>query len=248
MRYLARLEKEAAKDANLIVTVSQYSAKKIVQLYGISEKKIRVIPNGVNLQHFAPKKDVRDIKERFCGKSKYIILFVGNLIPRKGLHYLIEAAKLVMKEKKETKLIIVGEGPLKKDLVLFSHECGVSENFVFLDNVSDRLLSQLYNCADVFVSSSVQEGQGITLLEAQASAKPVVAFNVSAISEVVKNNETGILVEPDVCKLANAILYLLSNESLREKMGRSAREFVSKTFSWDICAKKMFKVYSEMRE
>jgi glycosyltransferase involved in cell wall biosynthesis len=85
-------------------------------------------------------------------------------------------------------------------------------------------------------------------LEAQATAKPVVAFNVSAINDVVKNKETGLLVKPDSYELANAISCLLSNESLREKMGRSGREFVSKTFSWDICAQKMSQVYSEAAE
>lgn len=248
MRYLAKLEKEAARDANIIITVSQYSAQKLVQLYDVSEKKIRVIPNGVDLQRFMPFKDFENIKYRICGKSKYVILFVGNLIPRKGLNYLIQAAKLVTNENNDTKFVIVGEGPLKKDLVLFSQKQGVSENFNFLGKVSDELLPKLYNCADVFVSSSLQEGQGITLLEAQATAKPVVAFNVSAISEVVKNKETGLLVKPDISELANAILCLLSNEALRKKMGHSAREYVSKSFSWDICANKMFQVYSEAKE
>jgi glycosyltransferase involved in cell wall biosynthesis len=110
------------------------------------------------------------------------------------------------------------------------------------------MLHQLYSCADVFASPSIQEGQGISLLEAQATAKPVVAFNVSAINEVVKNKETGLLVKPDSYELANAILSLLSDKSLREKMGRSGREFVSKKFSWDICAQKMFQVYSEASE
>ena len=107
------------------------------------------------------------------------------------------------------------------------------------------MLPSLYNCADVFASPSIQEGQGISLLEAQATAKPVVAFNVSAINEVVKNKETGLLVEPDSYELANAISRLLSNKALREKMGHSGRDFVSNNFSWDICAQKMFQVYSE---
>jgi len=248
MWHLGRIEKDAARKATLIVTVSRYSAQKIVQLYGVDETKIRIVPNGVDLQKFKPTEDCEKVKDRIGGNSKHLVLFVGSLIPRKGLHFLIEASKQVIKESRETKFLIVGEGPLKSNLISYSKEQGVSDKFVFLGDVPDAMLPQLYNCADVFASSSIQEGQGISLLEAQATAKPVVAFNVSAINEVVKNKETGLLVKPDSYELANAILSLLSDKSLRERMGRSGREFVSKNFSWDICAQKMFKIYSEASE
>jgi len=92
---------------------------------------------------------------------------------------------------------------------------------------------------------SIQEGQGITLLEAQASAKPVVAFHSGGINEFVLNKKTGFLVKPDSRELANAIINLLSNEPVRKKMGRYARKFICENFSWDICAEKMFNVYYE---
>ena len=248
MRYLARIEKDATRDASLIVTVSRYSAQKIIQLYGVDEKKIRIVPNGVDIQKFKPNKDCEKVKDRIGGNSEHIILFVGNLIPRKGLNYLIEAAKHVIKENNKTKFVVVGDGPLKRHLISYSKEQGVSDKFVFLGDVPEDVLHQLYGCADVFASPSIQEGQGISLLEAQATAKPVVAFDVTAINEVVKNNETGLLVKPDSYELANAILSLLSDKSLREKMGGSGREFVSKKFSWKICAQKMLQIYSEASE
>ena len=248
MRHLAKLEKQAAKQATLIVTVSRYSAQKIVQLYAVDETKIRVVPNGVDLQKFKPSEASGKVRDMVGGNYEYLVLFVGNLIPRKGLNFLIEAAKRVTKESRDTKFVVVGDGPLKNHLIQQSKEQGVSDNFAFLGAVPEAMLHSLYNCADVFASPSIQEGQGISLLEAQASAKPVVAFNVTAITEVVKNKETGLLVEPDSNELADAILSLLSNKALREKMGRSGREFVSNNFSWDICAQKMLHVYSEASE
>ena len=248
MRRLAKTEKEAAKTANLIVTVSQYSAQKLTQLYDVDEAKIRVVPNGVDTQRFKPVEDCEEVKDVVGGNSEQVVLFVGNLIPRKGLHFLVEAAKQVVKESRETKFVVVGEGPLKNHLTEYSKEQGVGDSFVFLGGVPEEMLHRLYNCADVFASPSVQEGQGITLLEAQATAKPVVAFNVTAIKEVVKNKETGLLVQPDSRELADALLKLLCDKPLREKMGRSGREFVTKTFSWDICAQKMGNVYSEATE
>ena len=72
-----------------------------------------------------------------------------------------------------------------------------------------------------------------------------MAFNVSAISEVVKHKQTGLLVEPGSQQLGDAILDLLSNETLRERIGKSGRDFVSKNFSWGACAQKLFQVYCE---
>jgi glycosyltransferase involved in cell wall biosynthesis len=245
MRHLGKIEKDAARKATLIVTVSRYSAQKIVELYDVDEKKIRIVPNGVDLQRFKPTEDCEEVKDLIGGNSEHVILFVGNLIPRKGLHFLIEAAKHVLKESKDTTFVVVGDGPLRNHLIAYSKEQGVSDRFVFLGDVPEATLPRLYNCADVFASPSIQEGLGITLLEAQATAKPVVAFNVTAITEVVKHKETGLLVKPDSHELANAISSLLSDKQLRERMGRAGREYVRKNFSWNICAQKMSQIYSE---
>ena len=98
----------------------------------------------------------------------------------------------------------------------------------------------------MFVLPSVQEGQGIVLLEAQASGKPVVAFDVGGINEAVRNGETGLLVKRgSTGELTDALLKLLSNRTLKEKMGANGRRFVSDSFTWDICAQKMLSVYYE---
>jgi glycosyltransferase involved in cell wall biosynthesis len=98
----------------------------------------------------------------------------------------------------------------------------------------------------VFAFPSIQEGQGIALLEAQASAKPVVAFRVGGVNEAVSDGNSGLLVERgDTDGLAEAILKILSNSRLRERMGRKGREFVLQNFTWDLCAKTMLGVYNE---
>ena len=242
---LSLIEKEAARNATLVVTVSEYSAKKIVQLYGISEAKVRIASNGVDPQRFKPIEDNKPLKRNLGFDNKQCVLFVGRLIPRKGLHFLMEAARHVIKENKEVLFVIVGDGPLKNHLTSFSKKERLSDNFVFLGDVSDDILPIVYNCADIFTLPSIQEGQGIALLEAQATAKPVVTFNVGGISEFVLNKQAGLLVKPDSKELANAISTLLSNQSLREKMGHFGRGFVCNNFSWAICAQKMFHVYNE---
>jgi len=242
---LSRLEGESAKKATLIVTVSKYSRNKIIQFYDVDKTKIRIVPNGVDLQRFKPVQGLESIKRQIGIDSKFCVLFVGRLIPRKGLRFLIEAAKHIVKEFKETIFVIVGDGPLKNHLMAYLKEINLSGNFVFLGDVNENVLPAVYNCADVLALPSIQEGLGIVLLEAQAAAKPVVAFDVGGVSEAVVDKETGLLIKPDSCELADAILKLLSNWSLREKMGKKGREFVSNNFSWDVCAQRMLQVYRE---
>jgi len=245
MWQLSKIEEEAAKNATLIVTVSKYSSKKIVQFYHVDKNKIRIVPNGVDPQKFRPTEGCEKIKRSIGIDKKQCVLFVGRLIPRKGLPFLIEAAKRIVKERSETAFVIVGNGPLKNHLRSYLEKIDLSDNFLFLGDVNEKVLPIIYNCADVFAFPSIQEGQGIALLEAQATAKPVVAFNVGGVNEALLDKETGLLVKPDSHELADAILKLLDNESLRVNMGRKGREFVCNSLSWDICAQRMLQIYRE---
>jgi len=242
---LSKLEEESAKNATLIVTVSKYSSKKMIHFYDVDKAKIRIVPNCVDTQRFKPSEGYERVKRQIGTDNKLCVLFVGRLIPRKGLPFLIEAAKQVVKDFSETKFVVVGNGPLKNNLVAHLEKMKLSGNFVFLGDVNEGVLPALYNCADVFALPSIQEGQGIALLEAQATAKPVVAFDVGGVREAVLDKETGFLMKPDSRELAEAIMKLLASWSLREKMGSKGREFVTDKFSWDVCAQRMLQVYRE---
>jgi glycosyltransferase involved in cell wall biosynthesis len=243
---LSKLEEESAKNATLNVTISKYSSEKIVQFYGVDKTKIRIVPNGVDTQRFKPSQACEKIKRQIGIDSKLCVLFVGRLIPRKGLTFLVEAAKHIVKEYSQTTFLIVGDGPQKSHIVSYMEKMNLTGNFVFLGDVSERVLPALYNCADVFVLPSIQEGQGIALLEAQATAKPVVAFDVGGVREAVLDEETGFLMKPNSRELADAVMKLLGSWSLRETMGSKGRKFVADNFSWDVCAQKMLKVYQEV--
>ena len=177
--------------------------------------------------------------------NQYCVLFVGRLIPRKGLSFLVQAAKQIVKEEEQTRFVIVGDGPQRSQLIHNLEKNRSLKNFIFLGDVKDEILPLIYNCADVFVFPSIQEGQGIALLEAQATSKPVITFNTGGVREAIINQETGLLVEPNSDELANAVLKLLKNEELRNKMGKKGREFVSKYFSWNNNAKKLLEIYKE---
>jgi len=246
MHRLSKLEEKTAKNATLIVTISKHSLEKIQKYYSVDTAKVRIVPNGVDTEKFKPIEDVTAFKRQFGLGNEPCVLFVGSLIPRKGLPFLVEAAKKIVKEYGETKFVIVGEGPLKNQLQSYLETANLSSNFTFLGNVKESMLPAVYNCTEVFALPSIQEGQGIVLLEAQASAKPVVAFDVGGVNEAVRNGETGLLVKRGSSEeLADALLKLLSDKVLREKMGANGRRFVTENFTWDICAQKMLKVYRE---
>jgi glycosyltransferase involved in cell wall biosynthesis len=247
MNNLAKLEEETAHNATLIVTISNYSFEKIKKNYHIDKREVRIVPNGVDVEKFKPVGDSEKNRRKFGLGDEPCVLFVGSLIPRKGLPLLVEAARKIVKEKADTKFLIVGDGPLKNQLIASLEKANLLGNFLFMGNLKENILPIIYSCADVFVLPSIQEGQGIVLLEAQASGKPVVAFDVGGINETVQNGETGLLVERgNIDGLAYALLKLLRDKGLRDKLGVNGRSFVTENFTWDICAQKMLKVYREV--
>jgi len=253
MLHLSKCEKEIAEKATLIVTVSQYSLENINRFYGIEKEKIRVVPNGVDIQRFSPPKKSNNKIEKIKSEIKLktdekCILFVGNLIPRKGLPLLVDAATNLLKETKRFKIVIVGDGPSRRKIIRYAKKRAVINHFIFLGRVDDKMLPDIYNCSDLVVLPSLQEGQGITILEAQATAKPVVACKVGGIPEIVIDGKTGILVRPNSFELANAILRLIMDEDLRRKMGENGRKFVCEKYTWEKCAIGMLNVYREALE
>ena len=246
MRYLARLEKHTAKKSTLIITESKYSMHKIMEHYNVDEAKIQVVPNGVDQEKFRPQSDKAVARAQFGIGNELCVLFVGSLIPRKGLPFLVESAKKIVEQNDRTKFLIVGEGPLRTQIQTNLQAANLLGNFEFLGKLSDPQLQALYGCADVFALPSIQEGQGIVLLEAQASGVPVVAFDVGGVAEAVQNGKTGFLAKlGNTNEFAEAILKLLSDETLREKMGANGRRFVVENYTWNICAEKTMRVYCE---
>lgn len=246
MSYLAKLEGQTAKKASMVVTISKYSVQKIQQHYGIDPKMIHLVPNGVDTDFFQPKSDKIMAQQQFSLGEDPCVLFVGNLIPRKGLPYLIEAAKQIIRKHPKTTFAIAGEGPLRDRLINSVQKQKIASNFKFLGKIEEKLLPSLYRASDVFVLPSLQEGQGIVLLEAQASSVPVVAFETGGVKEALRNGETGILVNPkDNIALAEAVIKILDDNVLREKMGSNGRKFVVENFTWDICAQKMLDIFQK---
>ena len=246
MARLARLEGETAQKADIIVTISRYSLEKMQKYYNVDPSKVRIVPNGVDPEKYKPAENQSELKRQFGFGEAPVVLFVGNLIPRKGVGFLVEAAKQVTKTQPNVQFVLVGDGPMKPQLTNDLAAANLTGNFVFKSGLSEQELTAMYGCSDVFVLPSIQEGQGIVLLEASASGKPVVAFDIGGVNEAVVNGKTGLLTTRGSSgELAEALQKLLGDTGLRQKMGSAGRQFVVENFTWDICAQKMLGVYSE---
>ena len=199
-----------------------------------------VIPNGVDLEHFSP--DVSPIEE-FCD-GKQNILFVGRLERRKGLIYLIKAYQQVKREIPNSRLIVVGPGTrLRKPYEKWIKRNGL-EDVVFVGYTSYDDLPRYYKTADVYCAPSTsRESFGIVLLEAMAIGKPIVASSIDGYSRVVTDGEDGLLVPPrDSRALADALIYILSCDKLRQRMGDKGR-LKAEEYSWDKIAQRVLDYY-----
>jgi rhamnosyl/mannosyltransferase len=214
------------------------------------EKKIKIVPNFVDFEKFkkfnqkVEANEIKKIKRRYSLENKKIILFLGRLIPYKGVEYLIQAFSEVKEVMKDSILVIAGEGPLRKSLVELSRGM---KDVVFIKTLKDEEVPSLFASCDVFVLPSVtrQEAFGIVLLEAMIMEKPVISTNISGMPFVV--NKAGILVPPrDTQALSDAIIKILSDEKLAKKLGRKARRRVKEEFTREKVVDKIEKVYEEV--
>jgi len=220
------------------VAPSRFTAEQFIKLFKISKKKIKIIPEGVDLEKFNRDIDASDINEKLGNERK--ILFVGNLHPNKGVHFLIKSFVLVKSRINDVKLVIVGDGPLKHYLINLTKRLNLEKDVIFTGFVSDQELPKYYAACDIFASASVLEGFGLIFLEAMALGKPIVAFNLASIPEVIGN--AGILIDQiNHEKFANAIIKLLSDEKLYQEKSENALKR-AKLFSWEKIAEQFIKI------
>ncbi len=229
----------------LIVTSPIYlESSEFLQRY---RHKTSIVPAVVDPFFLSPLDETAAAKEKLgYAADDLLILFVGRLVPYKGLRVLFRALRSIRKRIPNARLAIVGAGPERIPLEQLSRKFGLTETIRFHSVLSRKELRTAYSACDLFVlpSRSRSEAFGIVLLEAMARAKPVVATHVGGIPYVINDKETGILVPPyDPKPLTDAICLLLNDAQLREKMGKAGRERVLQNFTRDPVTRQLEKVY-----
>lgn len=161
------------------------------------------------------------------------VLFVGSLLPSKGLRYLLEAMPSVIAEFPNVKLMIVGSGSGQLQLEKSVNALRIGQNVRFEGSVEHRKIAPYFQQCDIFCLPTLSEGFGTVLLEAMSCAKPIVATDVGGVPEVMHHGKSGLIVPPKESKaLAQAIITLFQNPDLREKMGHYNRKLCEQKYDW----------------
>ena len=244
--------------ADRVIAVSPHIADQAMQL-GVQSRRVQVIRSGVDAEHFRPRPlDRAPARQALRIRSEArLVLFVGNLEPRKQVDVLLRALASVREEIPAAALIVVGSGESAgvqdqtARLVRLTHDLGLEADDAvrFVGRVEDDELLDYYAAADVFALPSSSEAQGIVALEAMACGLPVVAAAVGGLLGTIEDGRTGFLVPPgDVQALAERLQALLVDDSQRQAIGAAARQAVEHEFSWKRAVESTIEVYREVLE
>lgn len=241
---VAQLHRRIYACMDVVVAVSEDIADKL-EAHGVSRAKIRVVPNGVD-RRFHPG-DRAALRRRLdLPAAEFIVVFVGLLVPVKGLDVLIEALARLGGEK--PLCVLVGDGPLRLDLQRQAERLGIGDRLRLVGRQSSQDIPDWMVAADMLVLPSRSEGRPNVVLEAQACGIPVVATAVGGTPELVRNGVTGLLVDVDDAEgLALAIDRVRSDGAMRDHIVRAGRE-QAQQLTWAASAGQMAAIYRELLE
>lgn len=226
-----------------IIAVSQAVKEFIIKWQKIDADKISVILNGTVIQKYSNASGGEGLKESLgLNEDKIIVGAVGRLVKQKALHDLLHAAQQILSSRSDIQLLIVGQGPLEHKLKDLAAALKIEDSVIFTGFKTD--IPQLLGLMDIFAMPSLYEGLGVAVIEAMMAGKPVVATEVIGLTELVIDQETGILVPPsDPQALAKAISTLMDSQDLRENMGKRGQERAFKHFSIERMVKDLLNFY-----
>jgi len=238
MFYPFFMQNIVTKRMDKVITVSNSSAQKARQAFKIADDKLRVVYNGVDIDKFRVRDDVKK-------EPNSLIVATNTRDRNKGIIYLLQA---LTQMRGQVKLTIVDEKPPNNDYApALVKEYGLEDMVTFTGRLTHGEVAKQYASAQIAVSPSVYEGFGLPAAEAMACGIPVVGTTAGALPEVIADNVTGILVPPkNPQALAQAIKTLIADAELRRKMGAAGVERVKQHFTWAKSAKATIDVYNEV--
>jgi len=242
MRLMASLR---YKPFRRIIAISNAIADVLIA-DGVDADRISVIRSAVDVDAFAGVPDMAAFRAEFgIVEDSLTIAAAGQLIPRKGHRYLLQAMADLADRAPQARLIIFGDGYLSNQLRAQAASLGLGGTVQFAGFRDD--LDDFIHCFDLFVHPALAEGLGVAALKASAAGVAVVGFDAGGLAEAVTHEATGLLVEPqDTDALANAILVLLEDDGRRKALGAAGRERMRRSFSIDVMADKHMELYESL--
>ncbi len=223
------LEKLSAKWTHGLVTVSNLNKKKVVDLGIAPIEKLKNIYSGIDLSLFINEKNDQFRKELNLDSSHLLLGSVGRLSHQKDPITMIEAFFIVIKRFPNAHLALVGDGELRNEILIKIDQLQLNGKVHLTGNRNNPW--KIYYSLDLFIMSSIYEGLGRSITEALSCGVPVVCTSVEGVPEIVRDNETGILVPPkNSSALANGIIKSLNDMDNARKMAEEGRKFVNENF------------------
>jgi glycosyltransferase involved in cell wall biosynthesis len=228
-----------------IVTVSEY-VRRLFMDQGIQPDKVITIPSGIDLMKFDPSKTDNTLREEIgINQADPLVVMVAILRFNKGHYYFVNAAKKVIEDFPDTKFLIVGDGPQRKNIERYVNELDLRNNVLMLGLRDD--IPRILASADIYVMPSLREGMGQSTMEAMAMGVPVIVSNVGGLPELVIDNQTGIVVPPkDVSSLAKAMITMLSDKEKSRRLAEAARQSIRDKYSIERTIDKTLELYAAL--
>ena len=245
-RLLTAISRAVIRTYDRITTDSRFCVAQLVSAYGLEEDRIVVVYPGIDLR-YQPGPPNESLQRALSLQDKTVCMYLGVLVPRKNLRFLIDAFALALERERRLVLVIAGTGPQESELRTYAAVRGLQGAVTFTGYILEAQKVEYYNLADVFVFPSLMEGFGMAVAEAMACGLPVVSSSAASLPEVV--GQAGLLASPTCTEeFATQILRLAQDHSLRRQLGEAGRLRVRSHFSWDEAARLTYACYEQVYE
>lgn len=240
------IERYAIKHCDTIITSSNWLRNRLSPI--IKNTPCSVIPNGIRIPEVVVKEPIQE-KIGLQPDSRLILTLNNLLSPhrRRGLELLIKAAPIILEQVPNARFIVAGGvNDKEKDIELLTWAKQKAEGLPFF--FTGYLTDPPYNLikdAELYIHPSYLDNSPLSVMEAMALSKPVVATNVGGIPEIIDDKINGLLVPPEPYPLANAVLLLLKDQGFAQTLGNRAKEKAEKTFSWTQIGEQYLRIYSD---
>ncbi len=241
------VERWMARRAEAVIVCSYYMRGHVADIFDIDERRVAVIPNGVDPSELRPSGDLQALRGEFAAPEEKLVLLVGRLVYEKGFQLALEALPEVIERVGKVRFLVAGSGTHEAELKAQAERLGLSEHGTFVGWIGDDVLHSLYRIADLCVVPSIYEPFGLVALEAMASGCPCIVADTGGLREVVPVGErVGLRFNGgDPEHLGVMIERLLVDEALRDRLVTEASEHVL-SFDWDDIAQRTRGIYDEL--
>jgi glycogen synthase len=247
--HIHSVERWMVRRADALIVCSYYMRGHVADIFDMDERRIAVIPNGIDPSELRPAADLQSLRRKFAAPHEKLVLFVGRLVYEKGFQLALDALPSVLEGVEDVRFLVAGSGTHEAELKAQAERLGLSEHGSFLGWIGDDVLHSLYRIADLCVVPSIYEPFGLVALEAMASGCPCIVADTGGLREVVPVGErVGLRFNGgDAEHLGVMIERLLVDGPLRERLVTEASEHVLR-FDWDDIAQRTRGIYGELRE